>query len=248
MMLTLYEHPLNERIRNYLKLEQLFSQATDSVECKMSISHHVFFTALFAILDLIERTDVRGDLIKALEKLEQNLLLWSKAPDIDNSALKVTLKLTLSHIAQLKSSPPHWQPLKNDKFLAALKQRFAIQGASSGFDLPQLKYWLNTSQQRQQANVIDWLAKLDHLASALHLVLKFIRQKSVFDTVNTASGFYQDSGDGLQMLRIKVPRDAPYYPTVSGNKLRYSIRFMLPSAESGRCYHNQAVSFQLARC
>jgi cell division protein ZapD len=247
-MSTLYEHPLNERIRNYLKLEQLFSQASQCFECKINISHQVFFTALFAILDLLERTDVRGDLIKELEKLEQNMLLWSAAPDIDNRALNANMKLTLSLTAQLKSTTPSWHQLKNDKFLASLKQRFAIQGASSGFDLPQLKYWLNTSQQSQQSNIIQWLSQLEHISSSLTLVLKFIRQKAIFQDINSQSGFYQDSGDGVLLLRIKLTDDAGYYPTVSGNKLRYSIRFMLPCSENGSYYINQAVSFQLAAC
>ncbi len=247
-MSTLYEHPLNERIRNYLKLEQLFSQAAFCSQSKVSISHQVFFTALFAIVDIVERTDVRGDLIKELEKLEQNMLLWSKAPNVDNKVLQANLTITLALIAQLKSVNPVWQQLKNDKFLASLKQRFALQGASSSFDLPQLKYWLNRHQSAQQDDITGWLNKLEDIAQALHLVLKCIRQKAVFHQINCHSGFYQDSGDGLLLLRIQLSNDAEFYPTVSGNTLRYSIRFMLPCAENGHCYLNKPVTFQLASC
>ena len=49
----LYEHPLNERIRNYLKLEHLFTQAQDCLQRKISVSHQVFFNALFAIIDTL---------------------------------------------------------------------------------------------------------------------------------------------------------------------------------------------------
>jgi len=50
------------------------------------------------------------------------------------------------------------------------------------------------------------------------------------------------------LLRIKLAKEAGYYPTVSGNKFRYSIRFMLPCQHTGRRYANQATIFQLARC
>lgn len=248
MTSTLYEHPLNERIRNYLKLEQLFAQANDCLQCKIDISHQVFFTALFAILDTLERNDIRGDLIKELEKLEQNMVLWSQAPDIDNSALQDNLKLTVSLIAQLKSPSPHWLQLKDDKFLSSLKQRFAIQGGSSSFDLPQLKFWLHQEISVQESDIHRWLALLEQISVSLSLILKFIRQRADFEEIQSDTGFYQDNGEGLLLLRIKVKSDAKHYPTISGNRLRYSIRFMLPCEENGRRYINQPTTFHLARC
>ncbi|MCO4798820.1 MAG: cell division protein ZapD, partial [Colwelliaceae bacterium] len=125
MSSVLYEHPLNERIRNYLKLEQLFSQAKDCLQCNIDLSHQIFFSSFFAIIDTLERNDIRGDLIKDLEKLEQNLVVWSRAPDIDTSALEKNLKLTISLLCQLKTPAPQWLQLKDDKFLSSLKQRYA---------------------------------------------------------------------------------------------------------------------------
>jgi cell division protein ZapD len=80
------------------------------------------------------------------------------------------------------------------------------------------------------------------------LILKFIRQRADFKKIETDSGFYQDSGEGILLLRIKIADSAQYYPSVSGNRFRYSIRFMLPYEENGRRYSNQATKFQLARC
>ena len=248
MTSTLYEHPLNERIRNYLKLEQLFAQTTDCLQCKIDISHHVFFTSLFTILDTLERNDIRGDLIKELEKLEQNMVIWSQAPDIDNSALQDNLKLTVALIAQLKSPTPDWFKLKADKFLSSLKQRFAIQGGNSSFDLPQLKFWVHQQAGNQEADISRWLGHLEQISLSLSLILKFIRQRGSFEAIQSESGFYQDNGEGILLLRIKVDSNANHYPTISGNRFRYSIRFMLPCAENGRRYINQATSFHLARC
>ena len=248
MPTVLYEHPLNERIRNYLKLEQLFAQVEDCLQYKIEISHQVFFSALFAILDTLERNDIRGDLIKDLEKLEQNLIIWSKAPEVDDEALTKNLQQTTKLICQLKSPDQQWYQLKDDKFLASLKQRFAMQGASSSFDLPQLRFWLSQSEASQTEDISDWIAKLDQISIALELLLKFIRQRVPFETIETENSFYQDNGEGLLLLRIKVDSDAKHYPTVSGSRLRYSIRFMLPCEENGRRYINQPNSFQLARC
>ena len=248
MTAILYEHPLNERIRNYLKLEQLFAQATDCLQYNIVTSHTVFFNALFAILDTLERNDIRGDLIKDLEKLEQNLVVWSQNPDINSSALEDNLSKTVALSSQLKTISPQWLQLKADKFLVGLKQRFAIQGGSSSFDLPQLQFWLNQSSVQVEAQCRQWLALLAQISTALSLILRFVRQRAEYKAIATDSGFYQDNGEGLILLRIKVDSNFPFYPTISGNRFRYSIRFMMPCNETGRQYAKEGVNFLLARC
>jgi cell division protein ZapD len=270
MTSVLYEHPLNERIRNYLKLEQLFVQVNycapvcessinenssseapakvNSTHSKIMTHHHVFFNALFAIIDTLERNDIRGDLIKDLEKLEQNLVLWSTSPNIDNSALADNLTETVKLVSTLRTKPPTWWQLKEDKLLVSLKQRFAIQGGSSSFDLPQLHFWLHQAPEQTNQDILQWLSLLTDINHSLALVLKFIRQRAPFEKMETDSGFYQDNGEGILLLRIKLSSNAQYYPTISGNKFRYSIRFMLPCQQTGRRYSNQATQFQLARC
>ena len=248
MTTILYEHPLNERIRNYLKLEQLFSQVHCCAKADIQSNHQVFFNALFAIIDTLERSDIKGELIKDLEKLQQNLVIWSQAPNIDSSALENNLRETVGLICQLKANSQSWYQLKENKLLASLKQRFAIQGGNSSFDLPQLQFWLHQPTEQVTIQIRHWLSLLDNIKNALALVLKFIRQRAEFKSIETESGFYQDSGEGLLLLRIKINQSAQYYPSISGNKFRYSIRFMLPCETSGRRYSNQATKFQLARC
>ena len=252
MKTILYEHPLNERIRNYLKLEQLFVQAENCFSYnssdKTSVSQSIFFNALFAILDTLERSDIRGDLIKEVEKLEQNLIVWSKIPHVDTKVLDDNLHQAVKLICQLKGNSPTWWQLKEDKFLASLKQRFAIQGGNSSFDLPQLQFWLHRPKKEFNADIKRWLALLSQIRNALELILKFIRQRAEFVSISTESGFYQDNGENLVLLRLRLPQEAQYYPTVSGNKFRYSIRFMLPCENNGRRYSNQATEFELAQC
>ncbi|MCJ8319666.1 MAG: cell division protein ZapD [Colwellia sp.] len=248
MTTILYEHPLNERIRNYLKLEQLFSQVDNCLPENITNYHQVFFNALFSIIDCLDRNDIRGDLIKDLEKIEQNLVIWSKSPAIDSSAISENIQQTVQLSCQLKGNSPTWWQLKEDKLISSLKQRFAIQGGNSSFDLPQLHFWINQKTETIAKDIRHWISLLDYVRKALFLILKFIRQRGEFKKIETESGFYQDSGEGILLLRIKVPQNAQYYPSVSGNKFRYSIRFMLPCEESGRRYSNQATEFQLASC
>lgn len=244
----LYEHPLNERIRNYLKLEQLFTQVDNCAAKDILIFQQVFFTSLFSIIDTLDRSDIRGDLIKDLEKLQHNLVVWSQAPEIDTTALEINLKETVCLVSQLRSKNQPWAQLKEDTLLTSLKQRFAIQGGNCSFDLPQLQFWLHQPTANIQKDIENWLSLLNNIKNAFTLVMKFIRQRADFKSIETDSGFYQDNGEGLLLLRIKVDSSSQHFPTISGNKYRYSIRFMLPCEQQGRRYSNQPTKFQLARC
>ena len=192
MSTVLYEHPLNERIRNYLKIEQLFAQvySCHNNDSAIKTSHQVFFNALFSIIDTLERNDVRGELIKDLEKLEQNLVVWSKVPDVDTSALEINLAETVKLVSHLRTPQPIWFKLKEDKLLACLKQRFAIQGGSSSFDLPQLHFWLHQNDAQIRKEMQEWLTLLSDISSSLAIILKFIRQRAEFETIEVDSGFY----------------------------------------------------------
>ena len=107
---------------------------------------------------------------------------------------------------------------------------------------------MHQGAEKTSTDISKWLTLLGDVKASLALILKFIRQRSEFKTIETDSGFYQDNGEGLLLLRIRVDKSAKYYPTISGNKFRYYVRFMLPCEESGRRYSNQATKFQLARC
>lgn len=248
MLPVLYEHPLNERIRNYLKLEQLFKYLNVSSLGDINSSHITYFNSLFSIIDALERNDIRGDLIKELEKLEQHLVVWSQAPDIDTSLLQENLKQTVSLLCELKKTKQQWLDYREIKFLTGLKQRFAMQGGTCVFDLPQLHFWLNQDEKQVTNEMKSWIKLFSSISDSLALVLKFIRLRSDFVNIDTDNGFYQDNGESLLLLRIKTPENASFYPTVSGNKFRYSIRFVMPCNEMGRRYLNQPMTFQLARC
>ncbi|TKB47063.1 cell division protein ZapD [Thalassotalea mangrovi] len=244
----LYEHPLNERVRNYLKLEQLFEQIQSSLGDSFVHSYPLFFNAFFSILDILDRHDIRGDLIKDLEKLERNLTNWGKSPEVDGNALQSVLEKAKSLSTIFRSKSPLWAALKKDKFLDGLRKRFTLQSAYSGFDLPALTFWFNQPPIIVREDINRWLVEVNSLERALTLVLKFIRQKAEFENIESNNSFYQDSGEGLLMLRVKLNKGVDYFPSVSGNHFRYSIRFMELCEQKGQQYINDKVSFKLAKC
>ena len=75
MSQAIYEFPLNEKVRTYLRLEQLFKQLEQGKQATDDWQYINFLDALFTLLDLLERLDLRNDVLKDIEIHEKNLVI-----------------------------------------------------------------------------------------------------------------------------------------------------------------------------
>ena len=174
---AVFEFPLKEKVRNYLRVEQLLGQLKSSASSESPQLQTVFFEQLFELLDLIERLDLRSDMSKDLDAHEKNLVYWSQHPKIDSAALEQALKTIVTLKQKLKTERRFGSALKEDKFLNAIRQRFAIPGGACSFDLPNLYFWLQQPLAERQAEVNGWLHTLSLLDDTLAVSLSFIRER-----------------------------------------------------------------------
>ncbi|MBU2979402.1 cell division protein ZapD [Alteromonas sp. C1M14] len=250
MTTTTFEFPLKEKVRNYLRIEHLLGQLKTGASTHNTALQVYFFEQLFTLMDLLERLDLRSDLLKDLDAHEKNLVLWSSYPNIDKQALDQTLQSIVALRGNIKAERKFGTALREDLFLSAIRQRFSIPGGVCSFDLPNLHYWLSSSAQSQQQDMARWRKSLVSLEDAVAILLSFLREKSAFDTVEAENGFYQGVADDKnELIRVKCDTSEGFYPTLSGNKYRYSIRFMWFEASSGQSPSvEKPVTFTLAAC
>lgn len=247
---TVYEFPLKEKIRNYLRIEQLISQLRLGAAGDDASLSLYFFEQLFTLLDLLERIDIRTDIIKDLDNHEKNLVHWSQLPNIDDSALQHTLRSIIAVRDKLKVSKKVSNVLREDKFLASIRQRFAIPGGTCSFDLPNLHYWIHQEKNARLTDIERWINCFALIEEAMGIVLSFSRERATFKPVQVANGFYQGAADDKsELIRVRCSSDLAYYPTLSGNKYRYAIRFLYFNSPDGRTNTvEEAVQFEMAAC
>lgn len=250
MTSTIYEFPLKEKVRNYLRIEHLLSQLKIGASVQNPALQIYFFEQLFTLMDLLDRLDLRTDLVKDLDGDERNLVHWSQYPNIDTDALERSLKLIVQLKSKLKSERKFGTALKDDKFLSSIRQRFSIPGGTCSFDLPNLHYWLNQPQTDIQESIAGWSKSLKLLDETVSVLLSFLREKGPFKSFEASNGFYQGVADEkCGLVRVRCDANQGYYPTFSGNKYRFAIRFMLFENEPGRSPSvENTVSFTLASC
>ena len=69
--MILYEHPFNERVRTYLRLEHLFKRFESLNLRDTPLDNHFALTTLFELVEAGGRTDLKSDILKDLERHKQ---------------------------------------------------------------------------------------------------------------------------------------------------------------------------------
>ena len=226
----IYEQPLNERIRTFLRLEYLFDTFSERLESDSIQNTRDGISTLIDISELLSRFDVKSEIIKELEKHGSHLKKLINNPNVDQQQLSPILDDIEYQSHQLHN--PDYQPGKifnSHELIMAVKQRSVITGGGCNFDLPGYHHWLNRSvDDRKQ--LVDYLyTDLAVIDKSIRLCLMIVRNSSGFSEKVASNGFYQqtlDANSPAQMLRILLQKNEDCFPEVSAGKHRFSIRFM----------------------
>jgi cell division protein ZapD len=249
----IYEQPLNERMRNLLRLEHLFnlveylSNDTNEWNCRNILE------SLLEVNDLLTRSDLKNELIKELERHSSMLTSLENNPAVDQQRLKHINNEINELLIELRNSS--YQPgnkLKTDELIISFKQRTSIPGGTCNFDLPRFHYWLNQPDAKQKNDLINWSSDLEPIKKATYLSLDMIRNSSNPAREKADAGFYQkpiESNLSCQLIRVFLPAASSYYPEISGGKHRFTIRFMEETSSDNRPTQTRNdVDFELHCC
>jgi cell division protein ZapD len=243
---VLFEHPLNEKMRTWLRIEFLIQQ----LENKLPIDDHAsalhFFRNVGDLLDVFERGEVRTELMKELERQQRKLQAWVEVPGVDQNRIDALRQQLKASGAVLMTAPRMGQILREDRLIGLVRQRLSIPGGCCSFDLPTLHIWLHSSQKQRDAQVQRWVDSLQPLNQALTLILDLIRNSAPFRKQTSLNGFFQDNGDDADLLRLQLALDDQLYPQISGHKSRFAIRFLPLDSENGLV--PERLDFELACC
>src|SRR4030042_5191600 len=86
-----YEHPLNERIRTLMRLEDLYQRAHFFAAQSEAPDHHAALAVLFEITDVAARADLKTELLQELERQKQLLAPLRTNPAIEARVLEPLL-------------------------------------------------------------------------------------------------------------------------------------------------------------
>ena len=228
--LLIFEQPLNERMRTFLRLDFLYNQALHHNEIASPWGSRAAVASLIDILAITTRGDVRSDVLKELESHLTTLNEFQTNPGVDAQRLK-TLVANLVRLRNdlMNAGSAFVQPLRDSEFLSAIKHRSAIPGGTCEFDLPDYYFWLSQPDAIRVRAFNQWLGLLRPLCDAVAELLWLTRQNGRSRREVAKGGAFSitfDRDNPLQLLRISLPASAGIYPEISGSHHRCSVRFL----------------------
>ncbi len=247
----LYEHPLNEQVRTYLRLESLFDAQLQLQQLESQPAHISALHNLLEILDCLDRGDIKGDLLKELEQQKLHFQQLSESPYIDELKLRTFLQQLEQLFAWISRYPGKFgSKLRKDRFIELINNRMRISGGSCSFDLPELHQFLNQSFKQRIERFEQWFSHFSGLHQCVKILLRLFQENTAFSEVKAENGCYQHNFQKhktAQMIRIKLPVTSQVFPEVSGSKHCFNIRFLL-AQDNDIVASNDERLFLLAIC
>ena len=249
--MIVYDHPLSERVRTLLRLEDLFERINYFVGKPDGEEHHVALLLIFEILEVASRADLKSDLLQELERQKQVLEALRDNPDISEEALENVLwQIDQCSSRLYQASGKVGQELRENEWLMSIKQRTAIPGGVCEFDLPSYHYWLQQETEVRRHDLQQWLAPFLPTRDAIGIVLRLLRESGKTTTQIAQQGVYQQmmAGRMAQMLRIGLSGDYACIPEISANKYALNIRFTTQEGMQRPKASETDVEFELTFC
>ena len=248
--MILYEYPCNERIRSLLRVEHLFDRLFFFAKGEDVRHHQISIATLFDLLDISERTDLRGAVVQDLERQRGALSALRQHPGVDETRLDAMLDEIQAVNAELGAQGRVGQNLRDNEWLASLRGRLAVPGGSSPVDMPSFHCWQLKSFDERSRDIKSWLSPFMPLYKGLSLILRMLRDSGDTREVVAREGSYQEmlSGKTYQLLRVWIDDALRVFPEMSANKYVIWVRF----AAAGEDLKPQPVGtdtpFRLACC
>ncbi len=246
-----YEYPLNERVRTMLRLEDLFDRVDFFIVQDSPLDHQSVLIAIFEILEVVSRGDLKSDLLQELDRQRLFLEALRNNPAISEQKLnEVVAEIEIAFADLLSATGKSGQHLRENEWLMTIKQRAAIPGGICEFDLPSYHQWLHRPAAERHADLRTWLKPLAAIGQGLRIVLRVLRESSKATPLVAYRGTFQQMPmeRAAHMLRLVVPRDLACVPEISANKYALNIRFILPGSMQRTKLYEHDVEFSLTYC
>jgi cell division protein ZapD len=251
--MAVFEQPLNERIRTFMRLQQLFSRLEHHLQRGAHWDIHAAVNVLLDIYDLTVRSDLKSEVMKELDRQNGALRNYAGATDIDSKQLDELMNrqselihLLHEHRGQIS------QHIKSNEFLNAVRQRAAVSGIACTHDLPLYHHWLDRPSAECKQTIEGWLSPYQPLQAAVNLSLEAIRESANFRRLHAERGFFQESlttPRPLQLVRVQTINQPDLYPEISAGRHRITIRFIRhQSANEKPTQSLDDIDFEIAYC
>ncbi len=228
--MAVFEHPLNEKIRLFMRLSYLMKRFNYHLEDPSPENCQAAVVVLLELYNLSSRLDVKNAALHVLDFQTQAVRQAKGAQGVDEvRAARILVKLEEKSKQLYSSRGQLGQHLKTHHFLNILRQRSSIAGGINSLDVPLFNHWLNKTREKCVEDLQGWAKPYRIAFEAIELLMELIYQGGEKQDIIAEGGFYQSSlgsDRDYQVLSIELPNNSNVYPEISAGKQRFSVRFV----------------------
>ena len=246
---SLYEEPVQEKIRKFIKIEFLLNKIYYFKGKENRNDNYVALLSLCELYEILSRSDIKSELIREVENHNSYFLKIKDIPETGadkdklNSVIeKQNILLQLIHGVE----PNYLDYLEHDVlFKTIVKNCFTqLQPAS-------VEFWLSRDILNRETQIDLWLEPLQFIKRAIDFILEVIRKSGKFEDRMAEKGFFIEKLDpkkNILLIRVTLTSDLYYYPQLSVGKQRLTIMFMSKDDKNNLIPYQEDVSFILTTC
>lgn len=233
-----------------LHLESLYQTLEQACHETHPVIHHCALKNIIEIIRLIEKPELKSRFLKELIRIEHAI---NKTPSDVHLHKKITPDLSqrlniqtkmLSQIVGLFGEGIH-----HDPFLQSIKQNQPTTHQEEECISPQLLFWLESTPSKRQQDLREWIKQLHLLNITVRLYLSLIRERAIFEPIQTMQGFYQrplPCNTSCHLILVTLDKQFNMVPRIQPGHRNLTIR--LCDAKTLREIKTQNVQASLAVC
>lgn len=225
-----FDQPLNEPTRICLRLEHLFHQVLNGLRSDSEWGSRDALAGIIEILNVIDRSDLKTKLAKALSVHASSLSRLERSQNVDKKKLRAVLDQLDSLIDGLYASRGKiGQPLTTNEFLSTIRQHLRNPGGACPFNTPAYHLWLQQHAEKRVTQLQQWYDTFGQIRDIVDMLLKLIRNRTIQTKEVAHEGFYQqnlDSNSSCEMVSVTIPVKFNIFPEISVGRQRLSLRFL----------------------
>ncbi len=242
---AIYEEPMDERIRKFLKLENYFLKLEYHKDIDTVFDSYASLYNFILIYNTLSRVEVKSELIREIDFHKSRYAEYTKLDSSDKTKLSSIMEkqdVILNNLHSLK--PNYLNDLNNDElFQNCVKHH---EGLNTEID-----YWLTRDHQMRLNQINLWLERIKPIEHSVKFCLEILRKSSETSEICANNGFHLiklEQEKKIRLLRVTMQTDNYYFPRISLGPQRATVTFMIMNEDNKFVQIKENISFVLDLC
>ncbi len=244
---SIYEEPVQEKIRKFIKIEFLFNKLFYFKHKENKHDNYIALLALCELYEILSRSDIKSELIREIENQNHYFKKIKEIPEANSEKLSSVLekqKVLLQLIHGIESN--YLEYLENDILFKTI-----AKNSINPLQPTSVEFWLSRDIVLRENQINLWTEPLLFIKKSVDFILDVIRKSGRFEDKLAEKGFFIEKLDpkkNILLIRITLTSDLYYYPQISVGKQRLNIMFMSKDDKNNLISHKEDVAFILTTC